>query len=100
VEILEDDASRCQHGIEPRSISFKGVVQTLEAFQSVIAIQGQHDNDLRLKLYRQLLDAIATYRVAIGLIDLNLVSESEDQSTMRFSGNLGMKSNAIWQNTL
>jgi DNA repair exonuclease SbcCD nuclease subunit len=53
-----------KHGIEPRSISFKGAVQTLEACQSVIAIQGQHDNDLRLKLYRQLLDAIATYRVA------------------------------------
>ena len=53
-----------KHGIEPRSISFKGAVQTLEAFQPVIAIQGQRDNEFRMKLYHQLLDAIATHRVA------------------------------------
>src|SRR5262249_16873001 len=32
-----------KHGIEPRSISFKGAVQTLEAFQPVIALRGEHD---------------------------------------------------------
>jgi hypothetical protein len=53
-----------KHGIEPRSISFKGAVQTLEAFQPVIAIQGQHDSTLRRSLYQQLLDAIAAHRVA------------------------------------
>jgi hypothetical protein len=53
-----------KHGIEPRSISFKGAVQTLEAFQPVIAIQGQHDSTLRSRLYQQLLDAIAVHRVA------------------------------------
>jgi len=53
-----------KHGIEPRSISFKGAVQTLEAFQPVIAIQGQHDSTLRASLYEQLLDAIAVHRVA------------------------------------
>jgi hypothetical protein len=53
-----------KHGIEPRSISFKGTVQTLEAFQPVIALQGQHDLEFRMHLYRQLLDAIAIHRVA------------------------------------
>ena len=32
-----------KHGIEPRSISFKGAVQTLEAFQPVIALRGEDD---------------------------------------------------------
>jgi hypothetical protein len=53
-----------KHGIEPRSISFKGAVQTLEAFQPVIAHQGQHDLEFCMHLYRQLLDAIAIHRVA------------------------------------
>jgi hypothetical protein len=52
------------HDIEPRSISFKGAVQTLEAFQPVIAIQGQHDSTLRRRLYERLLDAITVHRVA------------------------------------
>src|SRR6185369_17950170 len=30
-----------KHDIEPRSISFKGTVQTLEAFQPVIAMKGE-----------------------------------------------------------
>jgi hypothetical protein len=53
-----------QHGIEPRSISFKGAVQTLEAFQPVIALQGQHDTAFRRILYQNLLGAIANHRVA------------------------------------
>jgi Transposase DDE domain len=53
-----------KHGIEPRSISFKGTVQTLEAFQPVIAMQGEHDSKLRDGLYHQLLDAISVHRVA------------------------------------
>lgn len=52
------------HAIEPRTISFKGAVQTLEAFQPVIALQGQHDPTLRRRLYRRLLDAIAVHGVA------------------------------------
>ena len=48
----------------PRSISFKGAIQTLEAFQPLIAIQGEHDAAFRRDLYQQLLDAIATHRVA------------------------------------
>ena len=53
-----------KHGIEPRSISFKGAVQTLEAFQPVIALQGEHDSAFRRNLYQHLLDAIAIHRVA------------------------------------
>ena len=52
------------HDIEPRAISFKGAVQTLQAFQPAIAIQGQHDSTHRRCLYQQLLDAISAHRVA------------------------------------
>ena len=52
-----------KHGYEPRSISFKGAMQTLEAFQPAIAIQG-HRAAVRLRFYQQLLDAIASHRVA------------------------------------
>ncbi|MCP4903095.1 MAG: IS4 family transposase, partial [bacterium] len=60
--IMAQAANR--HGIDPRSISFKGAIQTLEAFQPLIAIQGQHDLAIRTNLYQQLLDAIAVHRVA------------------------------------
>jgi hypothetical protein len=53
-----------KHSLEPRSISFKGTLQTLEAFQPVIALQGEHDAELRKRLYERLLDAVATHRVA------------------------------------
>jgi hypothetical protein len=53
-----------KEGIEPRSISFKGAVQTLAAFQPIIAIQGQRDRSLRWRLYEELLNAITLHRVA------------------------------------
>jgi len=53
-----------KHDLDPRTISFKGVIQTLEAFQPVIAMQGRRNSTLRIALYQQLLDAIATHRVA------------------------------------
>jgi Transposase DDE domain len=53
-----------KHGLSPRSISFKGAVQTLEAFQPMIAIQGDDDPLFRIRVYQQLLDAIALHRVA------------------------------------
>ncbi len=53
-----------QHDMEPRSISFKGAIQTLEAFQPIVAIQGERNLIHRQKLYQQILDAIATHRVA------------------------------------
>jgi IS4 transposase len=60
--IIAQAASK--HGLDPRSISFKGAIQTLEAFQPVIAMQGEQDPALRRQLYQQLLDALATHRVA------------------------------------
>ena len=53
-----------KHGQAPRSISFKGAMQTLEAFRPMIAIQGEHDATVRLRFYQQLLDAIESHRVA------------------------------------
>jgi hypothetical protein len=53
-----------EHDLAPRSISFKGAVQTLEAFQPVIAIQGHQDAAFRIHLYQHLLAAIAIHRVA------------------------------------
>lgn len=60
--IIAQAASK--HSIDPRSVSFKGAIQTLEAFQPVIAFQGEHDSTFRMYLYQQLLDAIASHRVA------------------------------------
>ena len=53
-----------KHRLEPRTVSFKGAIQTLEAFQPLIAMQGDRDGVHRLHLYQQLLDAVATHRVA------------------------------------
>lgn len=52
------------YGVLPRSISFKGTLQTLEAFQPLIELQAAHDDAHRLRLYENLLGAIATHRVA------------------------------------
>jgi hypothetical protein len=48
----------------PRSISFKGAMQTLEALQPVIELQTAQGMAHRLRLYQNLLRAIATHRVA------------------------------------
>lgn len=53
-----------KHGIEPRTISFKGTVQTLEAFQPMIAVLGERSTAFRGILYEYLLTAIANHRVA------------------------------------
>jgi hypothetical protein len=52
------------HDFVPRSISFKGAMQTLEAFQPVIELQTAKGTAHRLRIYRDLLRAIATHRVA------------------------------------
>ena len=52
-----------RHGIEPRSISFKGALQTLGAFQPVIALRGERDAATRRELYQWLLAAVASHRV-------------------------------------
>ena len=53
-----------RHGLDPRAISFKGAVQTLEAFQPAIALTGEHGSGARRSLYEGLLAAVATHRVA------------------------------------
>jgi hypothetical protein len=50
--------------VPPRSISFKGAVQTLEAFRSLLALGHVRDAAGRRDLCREVLDAIATHRVA------------------------------------
>ncbi len=52
------------HKIAPRSISFKGTLQTLEGFQPLIAYQNGRGSDHRDMLYHQLLEAIVVHRVA------------------------------------
>jgi hypothetical protein len=51
-----------RHGIEPRSISFKGALQTLEAFQPVIA-GSPHDSAVLNNLSERVLDAVASHHV-------------------------------------
>ena len=52
------------HSVEPRTISFKGTLQTLEAFQPLIDFQSHRGDSFRTNLYEQLLDAVALHRVA------------------------------------
>jgi hypothetical protein len=53
-----------QHELKPREISFKGTVQTLEAFQPLVSFQDCKGETFRQQLYQQLLTAVATHRVA------------------------------------
>jgi hypothetical protein len=52
------------HGMEPRALSFKGALQTLEAFQPLLEYRTAQDPAQRLRLYQDLLHAIATHEVA------------------------------------
>jgi hypothetical protein len=52
------------HDVPLRSISFTGAMQTLEAFQPLLELRAADDSAGRLRLYRNLLDAIASHRVA------------------------------------
>jgi Transposase DDE domain len=51
------------HNLLPRSISFKGTIQMLDAFQRVIQVQAAHAPLNGSAVYRDLLHAIATHRV-------------------------------------
>ena len=53
-----------KHDIQPRTISFKGALQTLEAFQPLIDFQESRGTSFRVSLYQQMLDSIAIHRVA------------------------------------
>jgi hypothetical protein len=60
--VMAQAASR--HEIEPRTISFEGTIQTLEAFQPLISFQSHQDETSRQLIYEHLLSAVATHRVA------------------------------------
>lgn len=55
--------SAAKHDIQPRTISFKGTIQALEAFQPAIALRGDRDSKFRQHLYDHLLTCIARHRV-------------------------------------
>jgi hypothetical protein len=50
------------HGAVPRAISFTGALQTLAALQPLLALRATGAAD-QMRLYRDLLAAIATHRV-------------------------------------
>ena len=52
-----------KHKIEPRSISFKATIQTLEAFQPLTAHHHSRRDSVLLSVCEQLLDAISWHRV-------------------------------------
>jgi hypothetical protein len=52
-----------RHGVAPRTLSFTGAMQTLEAFQPLLEFAAAQDAAGRLRLCHDLLDAIATHRV-------------------------------------
>lgn len=51
-----------RQGIQPRSLSFKGALQTLEAFQQLIGYIDERDAAIRSHIYANLLDAVASHR--------------------------------------
>jgi len=53
-----------EHCLQPREISFKGTLQTLEAFQPLLSLQGHKGQTFREHVYQQLLQAVATHHVA------------------------------------
>lgn len=52
-----------RQGVHPRSLSFKGAMQTLEAFQPLIAFSDEHPAALLRQVYENLLEAVASHRV-------------------------------------
>ena len=53
-----------RHDVTPRLISFTGAMQTLKAFQPLLEFGGAAaDTAARLRLYHELLDAVAMHRV-------------------------------------
>lgn len=60
--IMAQAATR--HEIQPRTISFKGALQFLEEFQRLIDYQECRGSAHRTMLYEELLDSIASQRVA------------------------------------
>jgi len=93
--IIAQAASK--HGLEPRTISFKGTIQTLEAFQPVIAMQGSHDAAFREHLYKT---CSTPWLPTVSLTDPIAMSLDGENGTPRntsLSSSRDTKPNAIWQ---
>ena len=54
----------CEYDIEPRTSSFKGTLQTLEAFQPLIAFHRHRGKQHRTEIYQALIDSIVLHVVA------------------------------------
>jgi hypothetical protein len=52
-----------RRGVEPRSVSFEGAVQTRLAFQPVLALRGDRDPAFCRQVYQRILDAVGAHRV-------------------------------------
>lgn len=52
-----------EHGIEPRTISFKATLQTLKAFQPMLANMGRCSYEVRQHIYAQVIESIVVHRV-------------------------------------
>jgi Transposase DDE domain len=52
-----------EHDLEPRSLSFTGALQTLAAVQPLLEFRAAGGTAEQMRLYRDLLEAIATHRV-------------------------------------
>lgn len=53
-----------KHGLQPRTISFKGALRLLEEFQRFLDYQAARGANHRRRLYSMLLDCVAAHRVA------------------------------------
>jgi hypothetical protein len=53
-----------RHSVQPRTISFKGTLQILEAFHPILAIRGKQEFMALENIYELMLDAVAAHRVA------------------------------------
>lgn len=53
-----------RHGLQPRTVSFKGALRLLEEFQRLLDYQAARGANHRQRLYGALLDCIAAHRVA------------------------------------
>ena len=52
------------HNIPPRAISFKGTIQTLEAFQPLLAFHSQNCKAILKRLFQHVIEIIVVIRVA------------------------------------
>ncbi len=83
-----------KHDVKPRTISFKAALQTVEAFQPLIAFQGDRGRSFRLELYQQLLTSSHFIESPTGPIALNLDSRSEESDSTALSPYPGTRRNS------